>query len=505
LDRWTKALGSGVTTGNRVTPLIDGAETFSAFYAAITTARERGHYIYLLGWWLDLDQPLVLSNRESTMGVLLGIASDERNVQVRVMLWDQFLSGRKNSREVDYVNKLRNGAAILDNNTVHKWGAQHQKVLLVKGRQGLIGFCGGIDVNRDRVHVVPSSKGSPYHDVHCRIEGPGANGLADIFVQRWLAHPKHGELDKKAKLLGISDRVPPGFAGPAPENTQSVRIIRTFNCVSGGKSCAKELSVRSTMLAAIAAARKYIYIEDQYLINFQAAVALGEALKNLQHVTVVFPHSDLVDVPQAWAARKAFIAAVQSGGRPDQVRVFFRIGPAGEAPGAPHSYVHAKTWIFDDELAVIGSANCNNRGWTSDAEAGAAIFDRDASMSSKNFSFAQRLRIRLWAEHLGLSVDSTRLFDWKESAALWLNLPEGAEVRRYNPDEKKDKLSVANLVFPVAQRFDPRNAGDPLLTWFREVDTLDQLRTCQGDGQDCPAKGTLAQAGPAEGGDLAKA
>lgn len=24
-------------------------------------------------------------------------------------------------------------------------------------------------------------------------------------------------------------------------------------------------------------------------------------------------------------------------------------------PGTPHTYVHAKTWIFDDEFAIVGS------------------------------------------------------------------------------------------------------------------------------------------------------
>lgn len=40
-----------------------------------------------------------------------------------------------------------------------------------------------------------------------------------------------------------------------------------------------------------------------------------------------------------------------------------------------HTYVHPKCWVFDDELAVIGSANCNRRRWEHDSEIGAFVFD----------------------------------------------------------------------------------------------------------------------------------
>ena len=66
------------------------------------------------------------------------------------MLWDQ--QGRKNTAEIDHINKLATGAGILDNLTL-RWqtGSHHQKVLIVKGSLGLIGFCGGVDINKDRI------------------------------------------------------------------------------------------------------------------------------------------------------------------------------------------------------------------------------------------------------------------------------------------------------------------------------------------------------------------
>jgi phosphatidylserine/phosphatidylglycerophosphate/cardiolipin synthase-like enzyme len=81
----------------------------------------------------------------------------------------------------------------------------------------------------------------------------------------------------------------------------------------------------------------------------------------------------------------------------------------------PHTYVHAKSWVFDDELAVIGSANCNRRGYQHDSEVDAFIFD-DAPLRS-NLTFAQQYRMRLWKEHLG--VPARDVVDGVASAALW--------------------------------------------------------------------------------------
>jgi phosphatidylserine/phosphatidylglycerophosphate/cardiolipin synthase-like enzyme len=72
----------------------------------------------------------------------------------------------------------------------------------------------------------------------------------------------------------------------------------------------------------------------------------------------------------------------------------------------PRSYVHAKTWVFDDELAIIGSANCNRRGWESDSEVVAAVLDKPASLKAP--SFAQALRTVLWARHLGIPEETAR-------------------------------------------------------------------------------------------------
>src|SRR6185437_3193719 len=110
-----------------------------------------------------------------------------------------------------------------------------------------------------------------------------------------------------------------------------------------------------------------------------------------------------------------------------------------------------KTWIVDDELAVIGSANCNNRGWTHDSEVNAVIFEPRPVAGP---TFAQRLRIQLWSEHLG--VAPAAVFDGVTSAALWTTPSATAHIRPYNPTAGTDSFLRKQIPWTV---IDP--AGPP--------------------------------------------
>lgn len=466
VDYWTKATGLDIRKGNRVDYLIDGWTTFESMYEAINTTFSKADgsafYIYLLGWWLDDTIPLKQKEPDSSLYKLFQKAASY-NVQLRMMLWKNIfktalegLNQRQNKPQIDRVNLLATGAGILDDNTL-KNGSQHQKVLIVKGKYGLIGFCGGIDISKDRVQTVPLHPGSPFHDVHCRIEGDAVHDLVDIFLQRWQSHPQSKELDaKKGQLRGLRDGVPL-CDSQKPIGSQHVGIGRTFNFVGKGKQCAKEISVQSAMIGAIRAAKLFIYIEDQYLVNQDAAVELQKVLKKIQYLIILIPHTSITDLPRAWEARARFIEILRKDPKTsDKVQVFYRFTPGkhketpqGDKAFGPHSYVHAKTWIFDDELAVIGSANCNRRGWQYDSEVIAAIADTFPSTAKgpSGHSFAQNLRMALWAEHLG--VDPSFVVNALASAPLWYKAASIKDntVQFYNPYEKTDRDELSGWIF----------------------------------------------------------
>jgi phosphatidylserine/phosphatidylglycerophosphate/cardiolipin synthase-like enzyme len=421
---------------NEVLGIIDGTDTFLEMHEAILTACTSGHYICLLAWFLGGRARLNPSYPSSEVMQLFNRASG-LGVQVRAMLWDQALT--QNNAEVGQINALANGAAILDNRTLNL-GAHHQKILIVKGAEGLEAFCGGVDINPDRVPPA-TGNGRPLHDVHCRIKGPGAFDLLQIFVQRWNDHPDHVNLDaRKGVLLGSAETVPPA----PPNGRHVVQIGRTYPNGSnhagigrGGYSFAPngEQTTWRMIAEAIGKAKKFIYIEDQYLVDMRASNALVGALPNIKHLTILVPHGSLSDLPQTNYRRREFIAPLRRAGG-TKVRVYF-LAPAGTA----HTYVHAKTWIFDDEYAIIGSANCNRRGYTHDSEAEAGIYDPATNRQLTNF-FARRLRIRLWAEHLNMRTPAgeAALFDGVAASVYWLSPPPGARIGILNENDNIERL-----------------------------------------------------------------
>jgi phosphatidylserine/phosphatidylglycerophosphate/cardiolipin synthase-like enzyme len=403
---------------------------------AMLTATGPEHFIYLLGWWMSDD--FAVSNG-LTLATLFNRASDA-NVMVRVMLWDQ--AGTQNSGEVERINKLRDGAAILDNRTLD-FGSHHQKVLIVNGSKGLIAFCGGVDFKSDRIMTVSSQPGSPLHDVHCQIEGPAASDLLRVFVQRWTDHPDHVTLDKqKGGLRSVTE------PGPIADAAHTVQIGRTYgngNAHAGIDSeayivyqgqpptpvvmhrprgytflngRAGEQTAKTMLLKAIQKARQFIYLEDQYLVDLDIRNALVAAVPSLAHLTILIPLN--TDLPQNHFRRQEFIRPLRAAAGA-KLRVFHR--PADK----PYGYTHAKTWVFDDQYAIVGSANCNRRGYTHDSEVVAGILD-EGPLS--DIGFAQALRVALWANALG--IDPGQLVDGVGSADTWFAAAQQGRVQLYD-------------------------------------------------------------------------
>mgnify|MGYP003337641560 FL=1 len=121
-------------------------------------------------------------------------------------------------------------------------------------------------------------------------------------------------------------------------------------------------------------------------------------------------------------------------------------------------YVHSKTMIVDDVVAIVGSANCNDRSLTGngDTELAAVIVDGDVELRDlgnpklkrPTRKFARELRQMLWRKHLGLDVASGNYFASTKRA-------ERANVRPHplpqeaipprNKTEERDVAAVAQV------------------------------------------------------------
>ncbi|MFV0645038.1 MAG: phospholipase D-like domain-containing protein [Sphingomonadaceae bacterium] len=481
--RWSTILGRQVggrvhlRHGNAVRPLIDGRETFNAMASDMGATNGDRDFIYLLGW--DNFDDFSLGAASQFRAIYTAAA--RRGVEVAAMLWDQpFINWQAHlnaSAIVGRINALPSGKAIEDdlttNNTLASTarllaalhaaninprlipvivrliepdlarlgGSHHQKVLVVRRGETLVAYCGGIDMNPNRVRVVDANAGQPHHDTHCRILGPAAHDLLATFLSRWEHHPRSRRF---GTLRGASEPVPAAIARPAQTDAPlggpvSVMVARTFNPVrSNPPNVVRERSIKPMLQDAIGQAQRFIYCEDQYLVDLDTADALAAAIPRLAHVTILIPGNPITDLPFGKEYRRDFCQRVLSRLSPAD-RPKFRVFQKTTSQSAPvfgnHTYVHSKSWVFDDELAVIGTANCNRRSYTFDSEVSAFIFEgqpHHGRSSGLRPGFAQQYRMALWQHHL--AAPGRLLVDGVASASLWQrgSRPRGATVIEFD-------------------------------------------------------------------------
>ncbi|TFK27984.1 phospholipase D [Coprinopsis marcescibilis] len=294
----------------------------------------------------------------------------------------------------------------------------------------------------------------PWHDVSLQIVGQPARDLARHFVQRW------------NYLLRIKNhsRIMP-FLLPPPEfrygelselgltGTCELQICRSAGPWSMGTPGKIEQSVQNAYLKAIQMSEHFVYIENQFFItstvvnDVKIENNIGDAIVQriirahrdqipwkccvmlplLPGFTFPVDHSDasairiILECQNRTIARgpdSIFSRLRKEGIDPSQYISFFSIRNWAKMRGdiltTEQVYIHAKVLIVDDRLAIIGSANINERSQRGDrdSELAAVIRDTDmldCSMAGRPFPvgrFAHSLRVRLMREHLGIDVDA---------------------------------------------------------------------------------------------------
>lgn len=298
----------------------------------------------------------------------------------------------------------------------------------------------------------------PWHDIHARITGPSAFDIQVNFVNRWNFQPTRPPLTQ------------PTAAPPAAAGNMVVQIVRTGARKSLGPTAADpETSILQAYVNAIRLSQHHIYIENQFFTsNFDAdspihnqvmaelATRIASAIDKKQkfRVKIVIPvhpegdmdslgtqetlHWEYRTIVRPKGTRKAtneiaptsFVGRVldKLGGNNDANRKklnqflgFYNLRNFGTLSNGvtvtEQIYVHAKMMLVDDRIAIIGSANINDRSLigTKDTELSAIIVDNDTTVipvDDKNRAvrnFAHNLRLQLWQEHLGLTDPSSIL------------------------------------------------------------------------------------------------
>lgn len=425
------------TQGNLVRPLVHGRAYFAALAGALDDAGA-GDLVLFADWRGDPDERLGDDGR--TIAQVLSAAA-RRGVIVKGLLWRSHLdrirfSGAQNRDLSENVND--DGGEVLLDQRVRPFGSHHQKFVVVRHPERAwddVAFLGGIDLAHSRRDDArhrgdpqrqPFARwygGSPaWHDVQVEIKGPAVRDVEVVFRERWddpaaLSRlPWQALPDMVRRLDRRASSVPPARPDPPAAGTCAVQLLRTYPNRWPGYPFAPdgERSAARGYAKAVHRARRLIYVEDQYLWSADVARVFAAALRRepgLHLVAVVprFPQQDgRISRPVAdFGHAQALDLVTEAGG--DRVQVLDVENREGDAV-----YVHAKVCVVDDVWAGVGSDNFNRRSWTHDSELTAAVLDEErdgreprdpAGLGDGARSFARRLRLELWREHLDREDD----------------------------------------------------------------------------------------------------
>ncbi|GKV06309.1 hypothetical protein SLEP1_g18209 [Rubroshorea leprosula] len=311
-------------------------------FNAISNAK---HMVYITGWSIYAKVTLIRDLRRQkpgwdlTLGELLKKKASE-GVKVLMLVWDDRTSIKLLKNDGVMVTHDEDTEAFFHNTGVHcilcprnpdnlysivqdieiaTMFTHHQKIVVVDSgmpneeskKRRIVSFIGGFDlcdgrydtpfhslfqtistVHHDDFHQpsIPGasiSKGGPrepWHDIHCRLEGPVAWDVLFNFEQRW--NKQGGKKDLLVELRELNNIfIPPSqVMFPDDHETWNVQLFRsidggaTFGFPTAPEDAARaglvsgkdhiiDRSVQDAYINAIRRAKNFIYIENQYFIG----------------------------------------------------------------------------------------------------------------------------------------------------------------------------------------------------------------------------------------------
>ena len=303
----------------------------------------------------------------------------------------------------------------------------------------------------------------PWHDIHMQIVGQPARDLTRHFVQRWNYILRQRKPTRPTPfLLPPADFSPGDLDALGLSGTCEVQILRSACWWSLGTPDHTEHSIMNAYIKLIEQSEHFVYIENQFFISScevegtRIENKIGDALveriiRAAQNgedwrAVIVIPlmpgFQNTVDQQDGTSVRLIMQCQYRSicrgeasifgrvraqGIEPEDYIQFYslrswgKIGPTKQLV-TEQLYIHAKCMVVDDRIAIIGSANINERSMlgSRDSECAAVVRDTDILWSTMNGEpylvgrFAHTLRMRLMREHLGIDVDEILEEDQQE-------------------------------------------------------------------------------------------
>jgi phosphatidylserine/phosphatidylglycerophosphate/cardiolipin synthase-like enzyme len=465
-----------IEAAERVALLLDCADYFAAARQAMIRAR---HSILLLGWDFDprtrLQQypTIAADGLPVAIGDLLNVLAARRPaLDIRVLVWDMsplIAIGRDMSPR-RAASWFRDSAVRYRLAAATAGACHHQKLLVI---DDAIAFCGGGDFAIDRWDTPrhpdhdprrrqPSGEEHPpRHEVMALVDGPAAAALGELARCRWQDATGQRPPSRSA---AIGDPWPDA-ARPDLLAAPRIGIARTMSPPDGQAVRENE----PLHLASIAAARRFIYLENQYFSSSRIAAALAARLAEPEGPEVILMLSrrspSFFDRMTMDPPRDMLVARLHAADRHGRFHAYTPFTAGGSA-----ITVHSKVTIIDDRLLRVGSSNLNNRSGGYDTECDLLI-EAPAGPDGGRIEAAIRgFRDRLIAHFLGVdTVTMGRLTTQAGSLAQaieTLNAGGGNRLRHLGPRRRPGPLGRLVARWHLG---DPHGIEDAWRAWRRQA------------------------------------
>lgn len=216
----------------------------------------------------------------------------------------------------------------------------HRKIIVIDGR---IGFVGGINIGDE--YINSGEEGKLYwRDAHLRLEGYSCHALQYLFLSDW--NFCSGESIKPTSEL-FPQIKSPEYRG------ETVQIV-----ASGPDS--PEPMIMNSIIQALALSKEEVLITTPYFVPSESVLMMMRiaALSRVKVKLLIPEKTDSRFVQMA--SESLFDSLLEAG-----VEIYLY----------QKGFIHGKTTVFDRKIAMIGTANMDNRSFDLNFEVNAVIYD----------------------------------------------------------------------------------------------------------------------------------
>lgn len=376
--------------------LQDGDSYYSAFFEALPQAKKN---IFITAWEMEskINLGKVSSFFPSDLRHFFSHLVDQNNnLKIKILCWKPGLYlkfSRERLTEWKWKQLGHPHLNFKNDRSPYAFGSFHEKLVVI---DNACGFLGGMDVSVHRWdtadHEIKSQFKKredgfylPIHDAQFIFKGPLLEKMRIMMEAR--EDPSRVVIDQYPEHnIKIS--------------TPYLSLEDTIGSLSRTDPSLHVFEIEAIYVDAILAAKKFIYIENQYFTHPLIAKALAQKLKEDDgpEVIIVLPLNYI----------GSFERAIYINGRNkvqktlEQANKFNRLGIFYPSlPNENHSNflkVHSKIMIVDGEFITLGSANLNTRSMRVDREMNLNI----EAANAKDKSFIGDILNSLLCEHLGI-------------------------------------------------------------------------------------------------------